>query len=156
MPNCEDCKDVGVIETGNSDLPCDCVAGQTALWNTPEGPKTGAELLARMRVTPPPSGPEPVQDTMRLEYGHVFMWFRDQIFVFNHSDGSIILYRGHWQTTSGNLVMVFPPDAKNNCWITYINDEAGEDIHHMIGYDAEARAFCGAEVYSRQRRTPRK
>ena len=157
MPNCEDCKDTGVIETGNNDLPCpNCPAGQTAVFNTPEGAKTGAELLARLYVTPPPRGPKPVQGEMRLEYGHVFIWQELEFHRFNHSDGEMIFYRGHWQTTSGNLVRVFPPDEFYKCWTEYINDEAGEDLHRMIGHDAEARAFCGAEVYSRQTRTPRK
>ena len=58
MPDCEDCKDTGVIETGNNDLPCpNCPAGQTAVFNTPEGAKTGAELLARLYVTPPQGAP---------------------------------------------------------------------------------------------------
>lgn len=44
---CKFCKDTGVIETGNNDLPCDCVAGETALFNSamvPDGPITGAQL----------------------------------------------------------------------------------------------------------------
>lgn len=30
---CTRCNDTGVIETGNNDLPCDCEAGQTAVFN---------------------------------------------------------------------------------------------------------------------------
>ncbi len=46
MPKCVKCNDTGSIDTGNNDLPCDCPAGDTALFNTTgvEGPVTGAEL----------------------------------------------------------------------------------------------------------------
>lgn len=46
MPKCLKCNDTGVYETGNNDLPCDCAAGATALFNTVgvDGPVTGAEL----------------------------------------------------------------------------------------------------------------
>ncbi len=46
MPNCKKCNDTGVIETGNNDLPCDCPAGATALFNVAgvEGPVTGKEF----------------------------------------------------------------------------------------------------------------
>ncbi|MBI4121302.1 MAG: hypothetical protein HY457_03550 [Parcubacteria group bacterium] len=46
MPKCIECGDTGVIETGNNDLPCDCPAGATALFNQAgvDGPVTGAEL----------------------------------------------------------------------------------------------------------------
>ncbi len=33
-PKCKVCDDTGVYETGNNDLPCDCPAGETALFNT--------------------------------------------------------------------------------------------------------------------------
>jgi hypothetical protein len=154
MPNCEDCKDTGVIETGNNDLPCHCPAGRTALFNTADDPLTGLDIIMR-RKTPLPKWPEPVQGTMRLEYGHVFIWQELEFHHFNHSDGEGIFFRGHWQTTSGNLVRVFPPFVGYGYWTIYINDAAGEDTRPLCGYDAEARAFCGAEVYSRQRRTPR-
>ena len=45
MPKCDKCNDTGVVETGNNDLPCDCPAGETALFNLGEvqgGPFTGA------------------------------------------------------------------------------------------------------------------
>lgn len=44
--NCKHCKDTGIIETGNNDLPCDdCPAGDTAIFNTVGGRKlTGAEV----------------------------------------------------------------------------------------------------------------
>lgn len=31
--NCTKCRDTGVIETGNNDLPCDCAAGDVAQFN---------------------------------------------------------------------------------------------------------------------------
>lgn len=34
---CAKCKDTGVIETGNNDLPCDCLAGDKALFNVATG-----------------------------------------------------------------------------------------------------------------------
>lgn len=46
MPRCNRCGDSGVIETGNNDLPCDCPAGDVALFNQAGvvGPVTGAEI----------------------------------------------------------------------------------------------------------------
>jgi len=45
-PKCTKCNDTGVIETGNNDLPCDCSAGDTAVFNHAgvDGPVTGAEV----------------------------------------------------------------------------------------------------------------
>lgn len=46
LPNCIECYDTGVIETGNNDLPCDCRLGAIALFNTVgvDGPVTGSEM----------------------------------------------------------------------------------------------------------------
>ncbi len=46
MALCKKCNGTGVIETGNNDLPCDCSAGETALFNNADvkGSITGAEL----------------------------------------------------------------------------------------------------------------
>lgn len=42
---CEKCNDTGVIETGNNDLPCDCPAGDKAVFNDASlGHVTGKEL----------------------------------------------------------------------------------------------------------------
>ncbi len=30
---CPECNDTGVVETGNNDLPCDCPAGDDAVFN---------------------------------------------------------------------------------------------------------------------------
>jgi len=46
---CKRCKDTGTIETGNNDLPCDCVAGDHAMFNTAHGLETGAQIKARRR-----------------------------------------------------------------------------------------------------------
>jgi hypothetical protein len=46
MPKCTICNDTGVFETGNNDLPCDCPAGATALFNQAgvDGPITGEQV----------------------------------------------------------------------------------------------------------------
>lgn len=46
MSRCKKCNGTGVIETGNNDLPCDCPAGDKALFNNAEvkGAVTGAEV----------------------------------------------------------------------------------------------------------------
>ena len=46
MSNCSKCDDSGVIETGNNDLPCDCEAGNHALFNQAgvDGPITGSQV----------------------------------------------------------------------------------------------------------------
>ncbi len=43
---CPKCNDTGVIETGNNDLPCDCPAADTVLFNQAgvNGPVTGSEV----------------------------------------------------------------------------------------------------------------
>ena len=65
MPKCNECGDSGVIETGNNDLPCDCPAGSTALFNTcgVQGPVTGAHIRRHhLNCSPEPirPGPAPV------------------------------------------------------------------------------------------------
>lgn len=57
--NCQRCRDTGVIETGNNDLPCSCPAGETAKFNIVEadGPVTGAELRRHfLNDSPEPIG----------------------------------------------------------------------------------------------------
>jgi len=46
MPRCLQCNDSGVVDTGNNDLPCDCPAGDVALFNEAgvEDLVTGAEI----------------------------------------------------------------------------------------------------------------
>lgn len=50
MAICPKCNDTGVIETGNNDLPCDCPAGDSPVFNTVWGEKTGAELRAELKM----------------------------------------------------------------------------------------------------------
>lgn len=59
MPKCSKCDDTGVVETGNNDLPCDCPAGKTALFNQAgvEGAITGKEVRQHFLN----SSPEPIQ-----------------------------------------------------------------------------------------------
>jgi len=45
-PSCRKCGGSGVIETGNNDLPCECPAGDHALFNTGGATKTGAQIKA--------------------------------------------------------------------------------------------------------------
>jgi hypothetical protein len=66
MPNCKECNDTGVIETGNNDLPCGCPAGATALFNTTgvAGPVTGAELRRHfLNDSPEPIRTHPLRPT---------------------------------------------------------------------------------------------
>jgi len=65
MAGCGKCMDTGVIETGNNDLPCDCPAGDLALFNVTKvvGPVTGVEIKRHfLNNSPEPLalGPEPV------------------------------------------------------------------------------------------------
>lgn len=57
--SCPKCHDTGVIETGNNDLPCDCPAGDTALFNQAgvAGPVTGTEIRQHFLN----GSPEPIQ-----------------------------------------------------------------------------------------------
>lgn len=59
MPACKKCNGTGVWETGNNDLPCDCSAGDTALFNEAEveGPVTGAEIRRHFLN----NSPEPIK-----------------------------------------------------------------------------------------------
>lgn len=66
--SCLKCNGTGVNETGNNDLPCDCPAGDTALFNIAEvtGPITGAEMKRHFLN----SSPEPIDpgtDTLLAE-----------------------------------------------------------------------------------------
>lgn len=56
---CSRCKDTGVIETGNNDLPCTCLAGDTALFNQAgvRGQVTGAEIRRHFYN----NSPEPIE-----------------------------------------------------------------------------------------------
>lgn len=58
--------------------------------------------------------------------------------------------RGHWKSTSGNLVLIFPPDVQYKDWLVSVCDE---EVHKIQGGDAEERAFSDGEAYTRQDRT---
>ncbi len=56
MARCQICKGTGTINTGNNDLPCDCPAGDTALFRAAipgrEGqPVTGREVRQHIADT---------------------------------------------------------------------------------------------------------
>lgn len=59
MATCAKCNDTGSIDTGNNDLPCDCPAGDKALFNDAGviGPITGAELKRHFLN----NSPEPIR-----------------------------------------------------------------------------------------------
>jgi len=68
MSQCSKCNDTGVHDTGNNDLPCDCPAGETALFNQAGviGPVTGAEIKRHFLN----GSPEPLRigrDSIRAE-----------------------------------------------------------------------------------------
>jgi hypothetical protein len=56
---CKKCNDTGTIETGNNDLPCDCPAGETALFNLAGviGQVAGKEIRRHFLN----SSPEPIE-----------------------------------------------------------------------------------------------
>lgn len=41
---CHRCRGAGVLETGNNDIPCDCPAGDNALFNVAGATMTGAQI----------------------------------------------------------------------------------------------------------------
>lgn len=59
MPKCKECNDIGVINTGNNDLPCNCPAGAIALFNEAgvEGAVTGEEIRRHFLN----NSPEPIR-----------------------------------------------------------------------------------------------
>lgn len=59
MPTCQVCKGTGIWETGNNDLPCDCPAGATAMFNQSgvDGLVTGEEVKKHFLN----SSPEPIK-----------------------------------------------------------------------------------------------
>ena len=59
---CLKCNDTGIIETGNNDLPCDCPAGESALFSVAGvvGAVTGAEMRRHfLNDSPEPIVPGP-------------------------------------------------------------------------------------------------
>jgi len=41
---CEQCRNTGVVETGNNDLPCSCIWGDKAVFNMGNEKLTGKEI----------------------------------------------------------------------------------------------------------------
>lgn len=70
------------------------------------------------------------------KYGHTWKW--------REPNGDM---RGHWESTEGNLVMIFPPNAQIDYW-SILEDH--EVTHKFSGDDAEERAFSVAEAFTRQ------
>ncbi len=64
MYKCQKCRDTGVIEMGNNDLPCDCIAGSKALFNQAgvEGPVTGTEIRRHFLN----GSPEPIRTSRNM------------------------------------------------------------------------------------------
>lgn len=66
-PNtCPKCQGTGVIDTGNNDIPCDCPAGDTALFNDCQvegGQATGAEVKRHFLN----DSPEPIDGTVKVD-----------------------------------------------------------------------------------------
>jgi len=62
---CSKCGGIGIWETGNNDLPCDCPAGDTALFNEAgvEGVVTGAEIRRHFFN----NSPEPISGPIKAE-----------------------------------------------------------------------------------------
>jgi len=71
----------------------------------------------------------------RTEFGHLFHW--DE-------------HERAWVSTSGNKVLVLPPDTPTQPWLLMVEDD--EPIR-FSGHDAEKRAFVVAEGFTRQNRT---
>ncbi len=79
-------------------------------------------------------GQKPVENEMRLEQGHVWIWRNIGEF-----------FRGHWKSTEGNPVNVFPPGVAFDCWMVYGGIGIDEEVFKLGGPDAEKRAFVVAE-----------
>ncbi len=69
----------------------------------------------------------------RVEFGHKFKWSYDT---------------WRWETTAGRKVFVSPPLVPGHYWYVTV-PSTGVDLP-LSGTDAENRAFCIAEGYSRQ------
>ncbi len=78
---------------------------------------------------------------MVVSLGHVWAW---------ESDHEI--YRGHWMSTKGNIVRIFPPRGMYLYWTVYVKGNPGREFHRLSGSHAEERAFVIAEAFTRQKR----
>lgn len=57
--NCTRCQDTGVIETGNNDLPCNCVAGDVTQFNVAGVGQIDGASVKRHHLN---NSPEPLAD----------------------------------------------------------------------------------------------
>lgn len=73
------------------------------------------------------------KDRTTERYGQTWTWRQD--------------YTGHWVSTAGLLVSIFPPSGDANEWL--VVNGYGKS-HRFTGEDAEERAFCVAEGFTRQ------
>ncbi len=129
MPKCRDCNDTGTIKTGNNDIPCQCSAGDMALFNVAgEGIVRGIEIKRRNGL---PQMPTKLGD--RMEFGHEFRWYERP---------------GCWYATSGQPVMVVPPQTFYHPWLVIIPDS--NSVDEIAGHDAEMRSFAVALAYTHQ------
>ncbi len=81
----------------------------------------------------------PISTTRLVKAGHTWVW--------READSCI---QGHYKSTSGNLVMVFPPNDQSDSWHVVVEDD---ETHDFVGDNAEERAFAAAETYTRQQRS---
>lgn len=74
-PKCKKCGDTGIIETGNNDLPCDCLAGNKALFNTAfvDRPITGREFKKYLATDKKPIPKKWTQESLQLLF---FLFYR--------------------------------------------------------------------------------
>lgn len=73
----------------------------------------------------------------RIEYGHTF---REDSF-----------FPGTWCSTEGNAVIVTKPRKDKKNWEVFV--VATNKTLEMSGEDAERRAFCVAEIFTKQQLT---
>ena len=74
-----------------------------------------------------------IQVLERTEFGHNFKWNTET---------------REWETTTGRKVLITPPNKFNTYW--YVSVPSTGTCLPFCGDDAEKRAFCVAEGYSRQ------
>ncbi len=74
------------------------------------------------------------------KYGQTWKWYGF------YKKGTL---RGHWESTKGNPVLIFPP-FENLLWEIVI--APSQESYSFRGKNAKERAFCVAEVFTRQKR----
>lgn len=107
--NCEKCRDTGIWDTGNNDLPCDCPAGGTALFNVAgvHGPVSGADMKRHLfNTSPEPLSNKQFDSARMAEEKIVLDRLQDEIGAwsertFPHSTPETILR--HFQNESKEL-----------------------------------------------------